>query len=268
MDNKYLSKRVLAVIAMLGLVAMVTALLPAKPPPPKPHPKVHKHPKNHNAAKKHPKNHKALRHGHKRLPSRLRRVPPRRPVVYRRVGGAVVVKEGETIIQKTPTVVVESAEALQTVPVKVFDKTKPDTYKVVRVNKDCTVVLKREGKETTVRLLGVSPLAESGQAVNPYLENLLKGEFVYLDYDPTLAQQDETGQTIAYLYRAPDGMFLNLEIIRQGYGLAPDYYSYQHDKLFKFYQQKAQSDGKGIWSSVKTAAVVKEKTTPVTPASL
>ncbi|MBE9547089.1 MAG: thermonuclease family protein, partial [Proteobacteria bacterium] len=78
---------------------------------------------------------------------------------------------------------------------------------------------------------------------------------------------DETGQAVAYLYRAPDGMLLNLEVIRQGYGLAADYYPYQHDKLFRFYQQKAQADGKGIWASVKTTVPAEEKTTSDVPES-
>ncbi|MCD4699930.1 MAG: thermonuclease family protein, partial [Phycisphaerae bacterium] len=96
--------------------------------------------------------------------------------------------------------------------------------------------------------------------------NMLKGEFVSVEYDSTLAQEDETGLAVAYLYRAPDGMFLNLEIIRQGYGLAENDYPFQHDKLFGFYQQKAQADGKGLWASDKTTVPSKEKTPSDAPA--
>ncbi len=259
MNRQHWSKRIGIAALILGLAAIGTSLLSAKPPPPKPHPKAHK------AAKRHTRARRVARHKHNK---RLRRIPRRRRVMVRRVGPAVVVEQGGTIVQKVPVATIQSAEALQAVPVRNLAKTA--TYKVVKVSDDCSsVVIIKEGKETPVRLMGVAPIpseSKTGATGSKFVRNLLTGEFVSLEYDSALAQEDETGQAVAYLYRAPDGMLLNLEVIRQGYGLAADYYSFQHDKLFRFYQQKAQADGKGVWASVKTTVPAEEKTPSDAPA--
>lgn len=252
MNRKHWSKRIGIAALILGLVAIGTSFLSAKPPPPKSHPKAHK------VAKRHARARKVVRHKHRRL----RRIPRRRPVLVRRAGTAVIVEQGGVVVQKVPVATIQSAEALQAVPAG--NLTNAATYKVTKVSDDCSsVVVIKDGKKTSVRLMGVAAIpagSKAGTTGSKFVNNLLKGEFVSLEYDSTLAREDETGQAIAYLYRAPDGMFLNLEIIRQGYGLAADYYSFQHDKLFRFYQQKAQADGKGIWASVKTTVPAEEKT--------
>ena len=260
MNRKHWTKRIGIAALILGLAAIGTSLLPAKPPPPKPHPKVHRHPKAHR---------KAVLHRHRKLSPRLRRIPRRRPVLVRKVGPAVIVEQGGAVIHKVPAVTIKNAETLQAVPVR--NLAKVAACKIVEVSDDCSsVVVIKDGKKTSVRLIGVAAIpagSEAGTTGSKFVRNLLKGEFVSLEYDSTLAQEDETGQAVAYLYRAPDGMLLNLEIIRQGYGLAADYYSYQHDKLFRFYQQKAQADGKGVWASVKTTIPAEEKTPSAVPES-
>ncbi|MCK4627146.1 MAG: thermonuclease family protein [Phycisphaerae bacterium] len=259
MNRKHWSKRIGIAALILGLAAIGTSLLPAQTPPPKPKP----HPKAHKAARRHVRARKVARHKHNK---RLRRIPRRRQVLVRRVGTAVVVEQGGTVVQKVPVATIQSAETLQAVPVR--NVAEVATYKVVKVSDDCSsVVVIKDGKKTSVRLIGVAAIpggSQTGTTGSKFVRNLLKGEFVSLEYDSTLAQEDETGQAVAYLYRAPDGMLLNLEVIRQGYGLAADYYPYQHDKLFRFYQQKAQADGKGVWASVKTTVPAEEKT-PLQP---
>src|SRR5690242_1495777 len=41
---------------------------------------------------------------------------------------------------------------------------------------------------------------------------------VRLEYD--WERQDKYGRTLAYIYREPDGFFLNAELVKQGYGFA------------------------------------------------
>jgi len=242
MNRKHWSKRIGIAALILGLAAVSTSLLSAKPP----------RPKAHRAGRRHARVRKIARHKNKNR--RLRRIPRRRRVLVRRVGTAVVVEQGGTVVQRAPVTTIQSADALQAVPA--VNLTNADTYKVTKVSDNCSsVVITREGKSKTVRLMGIAPIpagSQTGTTGSEFVRNLLKGEFVSLEYDSALAQEDEAGQAVAYLYRAPDGMFLNLEIVRQGYGLAEDDYSFQHDKLFRFYQQKAQADGKGVWVSVKT----------------
>ncbi|RLC67314.1 MAG: hypothetical protein DRI52_10975, partial [Chloroflexi bacterium] len=113
-------------------------------------------------------------------------------------------------------------------------------------------MLTNQGEKISVRLLGVTPIYTNQTeekietSSSQFIKNLLTGELVYLQYDPNLARQDENGYTVAYLYRAPDNLFINLEIIRQGYGLSASY-RHKYSDLFDFYQKKAQADGKGIW---------------------
>jgi micrococcal nuclease len=49
-----------------------------------------------------------------------------------------------------------------------------------------------------------------------FARNLLEGESVYARDGPQKA--DRFGRRLAYLFRAPGGLFVNLEIVRQGCG--------------------------------------------------
>ena len=79
-----------------------------------------------------------------------------------------------------------------------------------------------------------------------------QGEEVYVEFEPDNTV-DKYGHKLFYLYRVPDGMFVNLEIIRQGYGHTDIAYLYpfQCMELFQSYEKKAQELGKGLWSSVE-----------------
>ena len=55
-----------------------------------------------------------------------------------------------------------------------------------------------------------------GKEATAFTRNLLLGELVYLRFDGD--RTEKYGRLLAYLYRAPDGLFVNLEVVRQGYG--------------------------------------------------
>ena len=59
---------------------------------------------------------------------------------------------------------------------------------------------------------------------------------------------------MAYLYRAPDNLLVNLEVIRQGFGLAETDYYFDQQTAFRFYESKAQADDKGLWTLVEPSA--------------
>jgi micrococcal nuclease len=141
-------------------------------------------------------------------------------------------------------------------------------YKVIRAVDGDTVVLLIDGQETKVRLVGVDtpetvhpfkPVEAYGKEASRFTTNLLKGESVYLEYDQGQGKLDRYGRTLAYLYRAPDGLFINLELVRQGYGFAYTKYPFQYMELFRFYERKARESEKGLWSPEYSAA--EEKTT-------
>ena len=57
------------------------------------------------------------------------------------------------------------------------------------------------------------PVERFGKEASAFTRNLLLGEPVYLRFDTD--RTDKYGRLLAYLYRAPDGLFVNLEIVRQ-----------------------------------------------------
>ena len=97
----------------------------------------------------------------------------------------------------------------------VEDFTGDTTYKVIRVIDGDTVKIDYRGKATNVRLIGVDtpetvhpnrPVEEYGKEASNFTKNLLQGESVYLRYD--VERTDAYGRLLAYLYRAPDGLFV------------------------------------------------------------
>ena len=121
---------------------------------------------------------------------------------------------------------------LPTIPRPDFSKL--TAYRVSRVVDGDTIVVVGQPTKTgiptiTVRLIGVDtpetvhpskPVEHYGKEASAFLTNLLKGEKVYLRPEGEKLAKDKYGRALAYAYRAPDGLFVNAEIIRQGYGHA------------------------------------------------
>lgn len=150
-------------------------------------------------------------------------------------------------------------------PVKVL--TGKTAHEVVRVVDGESVLLDMGGVMTKVRLFGVdAPGAlESPKRAEPFgeesrrfLKNLLKGESVYIEYDKEPGHEDEYERPLAYLFRAPDGLFVNLEVVRQGYARMDAKEAFKYMKLFKDYEKRARKAGKGIWEAKPTEQPVEE----------
>ena len=136
------------------------------------------------------------------------------------------------------------------------DFTEDAVYKVVRVIDGDTVKIDYNGKATNVRLIGVDtpetvhpnkPVEAYGKEASNFVKNLLQGESVYLRYDAE--RTDTFGRLLAYLYRAPDGLFVNLEIVRQGYGHVYTRFPFRYMELFQYYGNRARTAGKGLYGS-------------------
>ena len=145
------------------------------------------------------------------------------------------------------------------------DRKDATAFQVLRIIDGDTVVIEQDGKPVKVRLIGVDtpetvhpnrPVEEYGREAARFTTNLLKGESVYLEYDRQ--KTDRYGRTLAYLYRAPDGLFVNLEIVRQGYGHAYTKYPFKYMDRFRASERKAREAGRGLWGS---AAPVEGKDT-------
>jgi len=143
---------------------------------------------------------------------------------------------------------------------------------VSRVIDGDTIVVQVVGKDTTVRLIGVDtpetvhprkPQQPYGREASLFLTNLLKGEGVYLFSARQGPKTDRYGRTLAYVYRAPDGLFVNAEIIRQGYGIAYLDFPFVERKRFTQLQAFAKRAGKGMWQDMPVA----KASSPTTQAS-
>jgi micrococcal nuclease len=129
---------------------------------------------------------------------------------------------------------------------------------VVRVLDGDTVILRWGGKERKCRLWGVDTPETIAQdrSAEPYgleasrfLMNLLSGERVWVAVNRDGMRNDVYDRLLVYLFRAPDGLFVNLEILRQGYGRAFTSVPFPYLEIFKTYESRARAAGKGIWGA-------------------
>ena len=127
------------------------------------------------------------------------------------------------------------------------------SYEVMNIVSGDTVEIERHGKIATVKMMGVDTptanhpnetIAIPGKRALAFTQNLLLGESVYLQFDSN--QTDKSERLLAYLYRMPDGLFINLEVIRQGYGVINEEFPFMYSLEFKYYQVRASKIGKGI----------------------
>lgn len=174
----------------------------------------------------------------------------------------------------------EPKECAPKYPAKDF--TGKTAYSVVRIIDGDTLVVSINNKDITVRLIGVDTpetvhpqkqVEAYGKEASAFLSNLLKGEEVYVEYEKNSPELDKYNRLLAYLYRVPDGLFVNLEIVRQGYGHAYTQYPFKHMELFRAYEKRARAKEKGLWgpevqkkeSDSPTGTEGKAKDNSVTP---
>lgn len=218
------------------------------------------------------------------------------PVIY--TGGGTIT-EKETIIlqegggsteaspQKTTDTSSGSAATAQTDSPSDADQSFTDSvaYKIVGLEDGgMTVVLDVDGQQSKIRMLGVAPIqppsltadnenrpalparrnvrSDRPAMTQLFLDNMLRGEKVYVVYDEKVEDEDESGNYVAYLYRVPDGLLVNIEVVRQGFAAADTRYDYTEKKSFVYYMNKARSLKKGLWRWNKTSEGTSHGTRP------
>lgn len=70
---------------------------------------------------------------------------------------------------------------------------------------------------------------------------------VRLEYD--WQRRDKFGRTLAYVYRQSDNLFLNSELIKQGYGFAYTRFPFKYKEQFKSFETDARRNRRGLWGS-------------------
>lgn len=128
--------------------------------------------------------------------------------------------------------------------------------RVERIIDGDTIVVQGVG---TVRLIGVDtpetvdprrPVQYFGREASAFTRGVAAGKVVRLEFD--VDRRDRYGRTLAYVY-LPDGMFLNAEIVRQGYGHAYTQFPFKFLEQFRTYEREARQVGRGLWAGSRTS---------------
>jgi micrococcal nuclease len=91
-----------------------------------------------------------------------------------------------------------------------------------------------------------------GKEASAFTKRMVEGKLVRLEFDPLSSQRndgkDRYSRTLAYVF-LQDGIHLNAEIIRQGYGFAvsstpPLHYQNEFRRL----EQEAREQRRGLWA--------------------
>lgn len=126
---------------------------------------------------------------------------------------------------------------------------------VLSVQDGDSVTLMLDGELRRVELLGADApeWLERARQQRPYaaearrfLTNLLHGERV-LVFEPEPGAVDPLGRRKAYLFRLPDMAFIDLEIIRQGYGKISTRADEPYRELLTWYETRARELERGVW---------------------
>ncbi len=122
----------------------------------------------------------------------------------------------------------------------------------VRVIDGDTVML--DGHER-VRLIGVdtpelhregTPVQYFARQASAHTNRLVAGRRVRLDFDQE--RRDRYGRTLGYLW-LEDGTFVNLEIVRRGYGFAYTRHPFRYLDEFRSAERAARTEGAGLWAA-------------------
>jgi endonuclease YncB( thermonuclease family) len=126
------------------------------------------------------------------------------------------------------------------------------TYLVLHVPDGDSVVLKHGVRTLHVSLLGVAEPAteqKQGSALlrSRFLRSLLKGETVRLTSEAG-RETGVGGRIRTQVYRASDGLWVNLEMIRQGYGVPSRDCPTRLREWFGHEESNARRGQLGVWS--------------------
>ena len=128
---------------------------------------------------------------------------------------------------------------------------------VVYVTDGDTIGVEVDGVEERVRLIGIdtpetkkpdTPVQCFGPEATAFTRSLLpEGTSLHLERD--VEARDAYGRLLAYVYRSDDGLFVNMEIIGQGYALpltiAPNV---AHADQFVAAARTAEAADLGLWA--------------------
>ncbi len=130
-------------------------------------------------------------------------------------------------------------------------------YSVTRVVDGDTAVVHMNGVDTKLRLIGLDtpevvdprkPVQCFGREASAKAHQILDGQTVRLEFDPSQGTLDKYGRTLAYIF-LHDGTNFNEYVIAEGYGHEYTYHlPYKYQKEFKAAEAAAREAEKGLWA--------------------
>lgn len=127
---------------------------------------------------------------------------------------------------------------------------------VVKVVDGDTVQVQVDGQTKTVRLIGIDtpevvdprqPVQCFGQEASDKAHQLLDGQTVRLESDPTQGDVDRYGRLLRYVY-LPDNTLINLQMLQQGYAYEYTYnVPYFKQSEFIAAEHQAEQTQAGLW---------------------
>jgi micrococcal nuclease len=137
------------------------------------------------------------------------------------------------------------------------DEGAPSSGRVLRVVDGDTIRVRLGGTEERVRYIGVdtpetvkpgTPVQCFGKAASAANARLVRARTVRLEFDAE--RRDRYGRLLAYVYREPDGLFVNAELVRRGYAqpltIPPNV---AHASEFRRLARTARRGGRGLWAA-------------------
>lgn len=129
--------------------------------------------------------------------------------------------------------------------------------RVVRVVDGDTIVVRLGGRDERIRYIGVdtpetvkprTPVQCFGKEASAANKRLVEGRTVRLVTD--VEERDRYGRLLAYVYRAPDRVFVNERLVRDGYAspmtIPPNV---RFADRFAALAREAREHGRGLWSA-------------------
>lgn len=130
-------------------------------------------------------------------------------------------------------------------------------YKVLKVIDGDTINVDLNGKSETLRLIGIDtpetvdprkPVQCFGREASSKAREILSGKAVFLEADPTQGERDKYNRLLRYVFTT-DGTFYNKLMISEGFAHEYTYNTpYKYRDEFKFAQNYARDNKKGLWA--------------------
>lgn len=131
----------------------------------------------------------------------------------------------------------------------------PGLYRVVHVSDGDTIIVDMNGKDETIRFIGVDtpethdprkPVQCHGAEATDYTKRTIGHQRVRLASDPLSNNRDRYDRLLRYVY-LPDGTLLNQKLIQTGHGFAYTSFPFTKSAAFIKAEVTAQRQTLGVW---------------------